>query len=1235
MYTRTLLKPLFLLLLASSLLCPGAARAQDTSAPTTTAAPAGMAGANGWYTGPVAVTLSAADPDGVADVEGTFYTLDAGAAQAYTVPVAVSGDGTHALTYWSVDQAGNTEAVNTLAVPVDATAPATTAKAAASAGLTTVTLSAADATSGVAATCYTLDGSAAQTYATTVAVTGGGGHSLTYWSVDVAGNVEAVNTLAVGVDTSAPTTTASPAGPAGANGWYTGPVAVTLSAADPDGAADVAGTFYTLDGGAAQSYSAPAAILGDGTHSLTFWSVDVAGNVEAVNTLAVLIDGTAPATTAAVSAQKSGGRIVTLTASDATSGVAATYYTLDGGAAQVYATSAAVMGGGGHSLTYWSVDVAGNAEAANALTVPIDGTAPTTTASPVGPTGANGWYTGPVAVTLSATDPDGPSDVAATYYTLDGGAAQAYAAPVAVSGDGTHTLTYWSVDQAGNVEGTHALAVSIDGAAPTTAAAVAGFQNTAGAYRTSATMTLSATDKTSGVAATFYTLDGGTAQTYSAPFTVSTAGPHTLTYWSVDAAGNAEARHGLTLTVYVPGLARVTVTTSRSPSVFGTPITFTAVVRAAVGSAVPTGAVTFTDGMTALGTVALTAGKAILTIPALAVGVHALTITYGGDTAFGPASGALSQTVTPAVARLALASSRTPSVYGTAVTFTASVSSGSSGAGVPTGAVTFTDAGVVLGTVALSAGRAAVTLPTPSVGSHPIVAAYGGDAAFGPASAALTQTVTAAVARVTVSTSRSPSVLGQAVTFTVAVASATTGVSNPTGTVTFTDAGAALGTVTLSAGRASLTVSSLAIGTHPITAAYGGNAAFGPASGALTQIVRGLSVTTVVSSLSPSIYGQSVSLTASVSSATVGAPTPTGTVTFQDGTVTLGTVTLSGGQAVWMGTGLNAGTHTVKVTYNGDGITSPSAYQIIQIVFQSATATSLSVPAASFGAGQPAALAVSVTAVAPGVGTPTGSVTFLDEGVSLGTAPLNGGQASLAVPGLSANDLVTAVYAGDKNFLGSASAPAGSAPQSRGVRIMPLGDSITYGHSQDPTVQGGYRGPLWEMTTAQGWQCQYVGSQVFGPPGIGGCEGHPGWGIPSITQIVPQVIPQYQPDVILLQIGTNSLHVASDLPTALASMSTLLDTLIRYAPNAQVVVASVTPTPSASLDALFQSFNQQLPGMVQVRAAKGARISFVDMHSLCGFVPSDYSDSLHPTSSGYAKMANVWYNVLSGLPIPR
>src|SRR5207247_72722 len=147
-----------------------------------------------------------------------------------------------------------------------------------------------------------------------------------------------------------------------------------------------------------------------------------------------------------------------------------------------------------------------------------------------GTVGSNGWYvSSPVNVTLTASD--ATSGVAATYYNLDGGAAILYSGAFAVSGEGSHSITFYSVDNAVNTESTHSARVTIDSPAPTTTASLAGTVGNNGWYiSNSVNVTLTAGDATSGVAATYYSVDGGSAILYSGAFAVSGEGGHSITF---------------------------------------------------------------------------------------------------------------------------------------------------------------------------------------------------------------------------------------------------------------------------------------------------------------------------------------------------------------------------------------------------------------------------------------------------------------------------------------------------------------------------------------------------------------------------------------------------------------------------------------------------------------------------------------------------------------------------------
>jgi hypothetical protein len=255
--------------------------------------------------------------------------------------------------------------------------------------------------------------------------------------------------------------------------------------------------------------------------------------------------------------------------------------------------------------------------------------------------------------------------------------------------------------------------------------------------------------------------------------------------------------------------------------------------------------------------------------------------------------------------------------FGQSVTFTVKVQSSSSG--TPTGTVSLRDGSTPLGSSTLpSNGVAQFTVSSFSLGSHSIAATYSGDANFtGSVSAALVQAVNQASTATSLNSSANPSSYGQSVTFTASVVPSFGGA--PTGTVTFLDAGAQIGTATLSANVAKLTTAATALnpGSHSITASYSGDANFAASSSAVfSQVVNGAATTTtLVSSLNPSVAGQSVRFTATVSSAVSG--TQSGTVSFYlDGSTTPAqSSAVSGGTAIFSTNALSGGSHTVTAVF--------------------------------------------------------------------------------------------------------------------------------------------------------------------------------------------------------------------------------------------------------------------------------------------------------------------------------
>ena len=150
-----------------------------------------------------------------------------------------------------------------------------------------------------------------------------------------------------------------------------------------------------------------------------------------------------------------------------------------------------------------------------------DSTAPTTTATtaPAAPNGSNGWFTSDVNVTLAGTDNAGGSGIDKTEYRVDGGAFATYSAPIAVTTAGTHTVEYRSSDKNGNVEATKTLTVKVDKVAPATTATLApAAPGAGGTYTVPVTLTLAATDATSGVAKSEYMVNtAGAFGAFGAP----------------------------------------------------------------------------------------------------------------------------------------------------------------------------------------------------------------------------------------------------------------------------------------------------------------------------------------------------------------------------------------------------------------------------------------------------------------------------------------------------------------------------------------------------------------------------------------------------------------------------------------------------------------------------------------------------------------------------------------------
>lgn len=533
----------------------------------------------------------------------------------------------------------------------------------------------------------------------------------------------------------------------------------------------------------------------------------------------------------------------------------------------------------------------------------------------------------------------------------------------------------------------------------------------------------------------------------TASFTIPAiaAGSHTITaQYSGDTTFLGSTSDPLTEDVARAGTT-TTLSTSPGSSVLGQGVTLQATVASPAGT--PTGTVTFFEGVTPLGTTNLSGGVATLSISGLAVASHSFTAMYSGSISFADSTGSTTHVVNAASTATTVVSSVSPSVFGQAVTFTASVSILAPGAGSLTGNVTFFDGASPIGTSALSGGQATLSVSNLGVGHHVITARYLGDGNFNAStSAVLDQAVNAAPTTTALSSSISPSSFGQSVTFTASVSSNFPGSGMPDGSVVFTDGSTTLATVTLVGGVATFTSSTLSTGGHSITATYSGSSSFNGSTATLSQVVSKLATTTTVSSsINPSVFGQSVILTASVT----GGTSTSGTVTFFDGATSLGTATLSSGGATLTLSSFGVGHHSITAQYSGDtNFTASTSAALDQVVNAAATTTAVTSSTNPSSYGDAVTFTATVAVTSPGAGSPTGTVTFKDGATVLGTGALSGGIATFTTTATLAagTHSITAVYSGDSNFTAS----TGALTQTVNARTT----STTVTSSTNPSVFG-------------------------------------------------------------------------------------------------------------------------------------------------------------------------------------
>lgn len=230
------------------------------------------------------------------------------------------------------------------------------------------------------------------------------------------------------------------------------------------------------------------------------------------------------------------------------------------------------------------------------------------------------------------------------------------------------------------------------------------------------------------------------------------------------------------------------------------------------------------------------------------------------------------------------------------------------------------------------------------------------------------------------------------------------------------------------------------------------------------------------------------------------------------------------------------------------------------------------------------------------------------------------------------------------------------------IKIMPVGDSITAGeHYGFPALEErtGYRKPLYEMLTTAGYEVDFVGSQEHGirpeaaPDWFDwNCEAYPGWKIPEIAAKLDAALTDYQPDILLIHVGTNG----KDWENKPGQVADLLNRVNAYAVSNDRAVAVLLCLIINRFERLDQTpttrLNQEVARMVEARTGDRVKIVLVDMEHGAGM---DYSDRLpnpdatppdeggdmlgtrypgvaldryHPNDKGNDKMARKYFDAL-------
>ena len=191
---------------------------------------------------------------------------------------------------------------------------------------------------------------------------------------------------------------------------------------------------------------------------------------------------------------------------------------------------------------------------------------------------------------------------------------------------------------------------------------------------------------------------------------------------------------------------------------------------------------------------------------------------------------------------------------------------------------------------------------------------------------------------------------------------------------------------------------------------------------------------------------------------------------------------------------------------------------------------------------------------------------------------------------------------------------------------MPLGDSITRGYLSSDN--NGYRQDLVNDLNGAGYTVDMVGSQQAGTMPDPDMDGFNGYTINDIAGAAATDVPIYNPNLIVLNAGTNDCLQSLDIDNAGSRLNSLIDQLFQMVPDVTIILSTLTLNADGPTDQRVQDVNIQFRNLSSSLIGLGERVVLAELHGPDGPQVGDLADGTHPNDVGYNKMATIYFHAI-------